>query len=87
MKIKYSSSVKTLAGWRSVTVTAEAESLSEKRVKVIKVLDIDGEGNSGFASRTGANRQKYNLGFFAEAEAGKTKNISSIEIIKTEAAA
>jgi hypothetical protein len=84
MKIKYGSSVKTLAGWRSVTVTAEAESLSEKRVKVLKVLDIDGEGNSGFASRTGANRQKYNLGFFAEAEAGKTKNISSIEVIKIE---
>jgi hypothetical protein len=87
MKIKYSSSVKTLAGWRSVTVLAEAESLSEKRVKVLKVLDIDGEGNSGFASRTGANRQKYNLGYFAEAEVGKTKNISSIEVIKTEVAA
>ena len=87
MKIKYGSSVKTLAGWRSVTVLAEAESLSEKRVKVLKVLDIDGEGNSGFASRTGANRQQYNLGYFAGAEAGKTKNISSIEVIKTEVAA
>jgi hypothetical protein len=87
MKISYSSSVKTPAGWRSVTVTAEAEAISEKRVKVMKVLDIDGEGNSGFASRTGANRQKYNLGYFAQAEAGKTKNVSSVTVIKTEVTA
>jgi len=80
MIITYSSSVKTPAGWRSVTVTADAQEVSEKRVKVIKVTDIDGEGNSGFASRTGANRQKYNLGFFAEAEAGKLKNKSSVKI-------
>ena len=80
MIITYSSSVKTPAGWRSVTVTANAQEVSEKRVKVIKVTDIDGEGNSGFASRTGANRQKYNLGFFAEAEAGKLKNKSSVKI-------
>jgi len=80
MIITYSSSVKTPAGWRSVTVTADAQEVSEKRVKVIKVTDIDGEGNSGFASRTGANRQKYNLGFFADAEAGKLKNKSSVKI-------
>jgi hypothetical protein len=80
MIITYNSSVKTPAGWRSVTVTAEAQEVSDKRVRVIKVSDIDGEGSSGFASRTGANRQKYNLGFFADAEAGKMKNKSSVKI-------
>ena len=87
MKIKYGSSVKTQAGWRSVTVTAEAVQISDKRVTVVKVLDIDGEGATGFASRTGANRQKYNLGYFAQAEAGKTKNVSSVTVIKTEVSA
>jgi hypothetical protein len=83
MVITYNSSVKTQAGWRSVTVTAEAVQISDKRVTVVKVLDIDGEGNSGFASRTGANRQKYNLGYFASAQAGLTKNIGAIQV-KTE---
>ena len=82
MVITYNSSVKTQAGWRSVTITAEAEAISEKRVKVVKVLDIDGDGNSGFASRTGANRQKYNLGYFAGAQAGLTKNKSAIQVKK-----
>ena len=77
MIITYSSSVKTPAGRRSVTVTAEAVEVSDKRIKVVKVSNI-------FASRTGANRQKYNLGylriFFADAEAGKIKNKRSVKM-------
>jgi hypothetical protein len=71
--ITYSSSVFTAAGWRSVTVTALAELLSAKRAKVVKVVDIDGEGNSGYASRTGAKRQQYSVGGTAKREVGAVK--------------
>lgn len=79
--VEYTSSVLTNAGWRSVTVTATAEKLSEKRVEIIEVTDIDGNGCTGYASRTGANRQKYNVKYFADKEAGKTKNISRLKIV------
>jgi hypothetical protein len=74
--ITYSSSVFTPAGWRSVTVTALAELLSAKRAKVVEVVDIDGEGNSGYASRTGAKRQQYNVGGTAKREVGAVKLLS-----------
>ena len=71
--ITYSSSVFTPAGWRNVTVTALAERLSAKRAKVVEVVDIDGEGAVGYASRTGAKRQQYNVGGTAKREVGAVK--------------
>lgn len=79
--IKYDTSVLVDAGWRSVTVTAQAEKISEKRAKVISVIDVDGEGNTGYASRTGANRQKYNVGYVAKKETGKVKILSKCQTI------
>lgn len=81
IKIKYDTSVFTPAGWRSVTVTANAEKTSPKRCVIVDVIDIDGNGNVGYASRTGANRQKYNVSYAASNEIGKKKNISSIEVL------
>ncbi len=74
--ITYSSSVFTAAGWRGVVVTAKAELLSAKRAEVVEVVDIDGEGNSGYASRTGAKRQQYNVGSTAKREVGAVKLLS-----------
>lgn len=74
--VKYNASVKTPAGWRHVVFTAEAERISDKRVKIAKVTEIDGEKVSANMSRTGANRQKFNGLYFAGQEAGKTKNIA-----------
>jgi hypothetical protein len=74
--ITYNSSVFTAAGWRSVTVTALAERLSAKRAKVVEVVDIDGEGAVGYASRTGAKRQQYNVGGTAKREIGAVKLLS-----------
>ena len=66
------------AGWRSVEVTAIADKISEKRVSVTRVTDIDGLGNSGYGSRTGAKRQQYHIGGIAAREEGKIKNISTL---------
>lgn len=74
--ITYNSSVFTPAGWRGVVVTAKAELLSAKRAEVVEVVDIDGEGNSGYASRTGAKRQQYNVGGTAKREVGAVKLLS-----------
>ena len=76
INITYKSSVFTPAGWRSVVVTAKAEMLSAKRATVVEVVDIDGEGNSGYASRTGAKRQQYNVGGTAMREVGAVKLLS-----------
>ena len=82
IKIEYSIGVKTICGWRKEYVTAIAEKLSEKRCKITSVEDIGGNGNVGYASRTGAKRQTYNVGFFARSEVGKVKNISSVKILE-----
>lgn len=79
--IDYSSSVLTAAGWRSVTIAAKAEKISEKRAKVVQVLMIDNEAPTYGQSRTGANRQKYNGLYFAEKEVGKIKILSKCLII------
>ena len=80
MIIKYDSSVKTNAGWRSVTITAQAEKISDKRVSIKEVIDIDGNGSSGYASRTGAKRQEYSVAYFAKQQLGLTKNLSACEV-------
>lgn len=78
MKIEYKISVNTPAGWRSVYMTAIAEKISQKRVKVLEVTHIDDKLIKPNMSRTGANRQKFNGEYFAQREIGKTKNISSL---------
>ena len=81
MIIKYESAVKTNAGWRSETVTARVELLSPKRAKVIEVIDIGGNGSTGYGSRTGSKRQQYNVGFFASQQIGAIKLTSRIKEI------
>lgn len=76
--IEYKGSVNTPAGWRSVYYEGTAEQISDKRVKVIEITKIDGENVERNMSRTGARRQQYNGIYFADAEKGKTKNISAL---------
>lgn len=78
MKIEYKSSVNTSAGHRSVYIIASATQLSEKRIVVDNVLTIDGETPKDAMSRTGAKRQQYNGLYYADAEIGKKKNISTL---------
>jgi len=80
MIIKYETAVFTPAGWRSETVTARVELLSPKRGKVVDVIDVGGNGVSGYASRTGAKRQQYNVGGVAQRELGAIKILSKVEI-------
>ena len=75
--IKYTSSVKTPAGWREVTIKAEAEVVSAATVRVVKVIDIDGETPGYGMSRTGAKRQEYNGNYFAAQQVGARKRLSS----------
>jgi hypothetical protein len=79
--IKYNASVFTQAGFRGVTMTALVEKISEKRVKVLEVLKIDGEEVKANMSRTGANRQRYYGVAVAAKEKGKTKNLSACELL------
>lgn len=58
-----------------------AVSVSEKMIEIVGGVDVDGEGDSGYASRTGANRQRYNVGYFARAEVGKRKRLSCVDVI------
>lgn len=82
MKIKYNASVLTPAGFRGVEMEAIVEKISEKRVKVVEVIAIDGEDVKANMSRTGANRQKfYGIGAAAR-EVGKTKNLSTCQIVE-----
>lgn len=78
VNIEYKGSVNTPAGWRSVYYKGTAEKISEKRVRVIEITEIDDEPVKHNMSRTGAKRQQYNGEYFADAEKGKIKNISSL---------
>ena len=77
--VRYKSSVLTLAGWRSITIVAGANYLSAKRVEIINVELIDGLTPEKNMTRTGSKRQTYDGLYFAGNEAGKVKNISSLE--------
>jgi hypothetical protein len=79
--VSYTISVKCDAGWRSESCTAIVEPISDKRCRVVDVIDVGGNGTTGYASRTGANRQKYSVSYFASNEIGKTKNFSSVSIL------
>lgn len=79
--IEYNAAVFTQAGFRSVTVTAQADRISPKRAKVVEVTLLDGEAPVGTLSRTGAKRQQYYAGGVAQREIGKIKNLSACNII------
>ena len=79
--ITYTTSVYTPAGWRSETVTALAKLLTPKRAEIVDVIDVGGNGSTGYASRTGAARQKYSVGGVAAREIGKIKILSACTIV------
>ena len=79
--ITYNTAVYTPAGWRSEVVTAIAKQLTPKRAEVVEVTDIGGNGKTGWASRTGAARQKYSVGGVAQREIGKIKILSACTIL------
>ena len=81
MNIKYNASVHTPAGWRGVTITAEAEKVSAGMAKVIKVVAIDGESPTATMSVTGAKRQQFWGTGVAEREVGAKKRLSACEVI------
>lgn len=78
MTVEYKGSVRTNAGWRVVYYNGTAEKISDKRVKILEITEIDGEPVKRDMSRTGSQRQHYNGDYFADAEKGKIKNISSL---------
>jgi hypothetical protein len=80
MQLTYTASVFTQAGWRGVTITAEAEQISAGMARVIKVIAIDGETPDGYTSRTGAKRQTYNAAGVAKREIGAKKRLSACAI-------
>ena len=82
IKVRYNTSVMVAAGWRSETVTAMAKKISDKRCEVVEVLDVGGNGVTGYASRTGASRQKYCVGSIAKRECGALKIISKLKVIE-----
>ena len=82
MQIKYNTAVFTPAGWRSEVVTAQAEAISPKRLRVTQVLDIGGNGSTGYGSRTGAKRQAYNVGGVALREIGAVKLLGKVEVVE-----
>lgn len=73
MIIRYYTSVLTSAGWRDEVITARAERITDKRCRVLEVLDVGGNGATGYASRTGAKRQTYFVGGVARREVGNVK--------------
>lgn len=79
--IDYSASVFTPAGWRNVTITAEAEQTSKAMATVTKVTAIDGEDPAYGMSRTGARRQQYNGKAIAEREVGARKRLSACAVL------
>lgn len=82
MIIQYNTSVFTPAGWRNETVTARVEPITAARARVVEVLDIGGNGNTGYASRTGAKRQQYNVGGVAKREIGLVKLVSKAVVLE-----
>jgi hypothetical protein len=76
--VEYRGRVNTRAGWRSVYFKAVAEKISEKRVKIVQVLELDDTPPRSNTPCTGTNRQKYNGQYFANQQVGKIKNISTL---------
>lgn len=78
--ITYTSRVKVQAGWRAVTVKAEAEQVSPGFAVVRRVVEIDGETPNKGQSRTGASRQAFNGVFWSGLQVGAKKRLSSCTI-------
>jgi len=81
IRIKYTASVFTGAGWRSVTIAAEADQISAGMATVTRVTGIDGEAPRVGMSRTGARRQQYNGQAIAAREIGARKRLSACAVI------
>jgi len=81
IRIKYTASVFTGAGWRSVTVTADADQISAGMATVTRITAIDGETPSYGMSRTGARRQQYNGQAIAAREIGARKRLSACAVV------
>jgi len=87
MIIQYSTSVYTPAGWRDVSITAEATpSESGKMATVLRVIAIDGEKPTPTMSRTGAKRQQFHGTGIAAREVGKRKRLAACRIAEASAA-
>ena len=82
MKIEYTASVFTAAGWRSVAITADAERVSDGMARVVAVTAIDGEDPRPGMSRTGARRQQFNGASIAAREVGARKRLSACNILE-----
>lgn len=82
MRIEYTASVFTAAGWRSVAIAADAERVSDGMARVVAVTAIDGEDPRPGMSRTGARRQQYNGAAIAAREVGARKRLSACEILE-----
>ena len=73
-------------GFCYVKVTAEAEKISEKRCVITKVIDVDGNGSSGYASKDGTMRKQYSIDEVVDRQIGKTKYMKCLTVIKTKPA-
>ena len=80
LAIQYTASVFTPAGWRSVTITADADQTSAGMATVTRVTAIDGEAPTYDMSRTGARRQSFNGQAIAKREVGARKRLSACTI-------
>ena len=80
LTIEYQTSVFTSAGWRGVTVTAQAVKVSAGMAVVKAVALIDGETPNAGMSRTGARRQAFNGVTTALREVGAKKRLSACRI-------
>jgi hypothetical protein len=78
--LNYTASVFTPAGWRSVTITADADQTSAGMARVTRVTAIDGEAPAYDMSRTGAKRQSFNGHAIAKREIGARKRLSACTV-------
>ena len=81
MIIEYKGSMLTNDGWQNVKVTAKAEQVSKKKVKILKVTAINGDPIDRWMLWAGTTRPSFSGDFFAEREVEKIKNLSSCVII------
>ena len=81
IKIKYSTSVCTDAGWRGVWVRATAVMVSAKMAEVTSVMKIGGEDPARSMSVSGSRRQAFNGLSIAQRELGAKKRLSSCSIL------
>ena len=82
IKIKYSTSVFTPAGWRSVWVRATAIPISAKMAEVTEVTKIGGEDPARSMSVSGSRRQAFNGLSISQRELGAKKRLSACSILQ-----